>query len=307
MQIQQLINFLKVADIGSINKAAEELFLSQPYLSRSIKNLEHELGISLFTRNNKGITLTEDGKKLYEYASVIMKQLLIIERMSSSTISPSITVASYPILLNVYALADFYENHRQTKIELLENRIEQVIENVHCGVADIGVIHFNNHQRKEIRSLLHHKNIEMYEMTKDTWYANVSEHNPLSQLEEVTMKQLKEYPIACLAGDYFYDLSLHIVIDKVSLRELRVLNFNSHGAVIDFIQNTDAFRFGPGCSYHDLKEKGIKTIPIKNMDLVISCAWIKRKNESISSETQEFIEILKKYYQRRHPYSPTSF
>lgn len=304
MQLQQLINFLKVADIGSINKAAEELFLSQPYLSRSITNLEHELGLSLLIRNNKGITLTEDGKKLYEYASVIMKQLAIIERMSASTLAPSITIASYPILLNVYALAEFYKKYKHFKIELIESRIEQVIENVHCGIADIGIIHFNNHQKKEIRSLLHHKNIEMHEIIKDTWYANVSEQNPLYHQEEVTMKELKEYPLVCLSGDYFHDLSMHIKIDKFPLSELNILHFNSHGAVIDFIQSTDAFRFGPGCSYHDLKEKGIKTIPIKNMDLTISCAWINRKNEILSPETQELIEILKKYYQRKHPYAP---
>ena len=75
MQLHQLVYFIKVAEKGSINKAAEELFLSQPNLSQSIKSLEQEIGVPLFIRNNKGTTLTEDGKKLYEYASVIIQQM----------------------------------------------------------------------------------------------------------------------------------------------------------------------------------------------------------------------------------------
>ena len=68
IQFQQIIYFLKIAELRSINKAAAKLYVSQPSLSQSIKNLEDELNIRLFRRSNKGVVLTEDGKRFLQYA-----------------------------------------------------------------------------------------------------------------------------------------------------------------------------------------------------------------------------------------------
>ena len=301
MQLHQLVYFTKVADTGSINKAAEELFLSQPNLSRSISSLESEIGVQLFVRNNKGVALTEDGKKLYEYASVILNQMEIISRMSPQKRSVALCVSSYPILLNTYACADFYKEHKDVRINFLEERIENVISHVEEGIAEIGIIHFNNRQKQELQNILHYKNLESHLISSDTWYANLGENNPYYSFSEVTMEQLRAFPLACLSGDYFYNLSLHLQIGGFFIRELSFFNFDSHGAIIEFIQNTDAFRFGPGWSYYDLAKKNIRTIPIKDMDLTVYCAWIKRKKELLSPEANAFLEILKGYYNRGCP------
>ena len=68
MQIQQLTYFVAIAEQGSINKAAEKLFVTQPNLSKAISNLENELKVRIFNRTNKGVVLTDEGKKLYQYA-----------------------------------------------------------------------------------------------------------------------------------------------------------------------------------------------------------------------------------------------
>ena len=71
MQIQQLTYFVAIAEQGSINKAAEKLFVTQPNLSKAISNLENELKVRIFNRTNKGVVLTDEGKKLYQYARTI--------------------------------------------------------------------------------------------------------------------------------------------------------------------------------------------------------------------------------------------
>ena len=68
MQLQQLEYFVKVAELGSLNKAAEVFYVTQPALSKAIQNLEQEIGAEVLRRTNKGVSMTEDGKKLYEYA-----------------------------------------------------------------------------------------------------------------------------------------------------------------------------------------------------------------------------------------------
>lgn len=62
MQIQQLTYFVAITEQGSINKAAEKLFVTQPNLSKAISNLENELKVRIFNRTNKGVVLTDEGK-----------------------------------------------------------------------------------------------------------------------------------------------------------------------------------------------------------------------------------------------------
>ena len=63
MQLQQLEYFVKVAELGSLNKAAEVFYVTQPALSKAIQNLEQEIGAEVLRRTNKGVSMTEDGKK----------------------------------------------------------------------------------------------------------------------------------------------------------------------------------------------------------------------------------------------------
>lgn len=305
MYLQKLVYFTEVANQGSINKAAEVLFLTQPNLSRSISSLENELGVQLFNRNNKGVFLTEDGKKLYEYSRVIMNQLEIISRMSPKKSIQMLTVSAYPILLNVHAVSEFYQHNKDIQIKLLENRMEQVVEHVSNAVSEIGIIHFNNRQKKEIQNLLSYKDMEMHIISNGTWYANIGENNPLYQYEEVTMEQLSDYPLVRMPDDYFANLTLHLQVDSVKISDFKTFYLNSHGAIITFIQNTDAFRLGPGWSYHDFAKVGIRTIPIKNMNVEVSCAWIKRKKELLTNEAAQFLQIIKKYYERDYPLKPS--
>ena len=98
MQIQQLVYFMKIAELGSMNKAAAELLMTQPNLSRAMMNLEDELHIRIFTRNNKGVVLTEDGKQLYQYARTILNQMELIEGIASREATPILSIASYPMV-----------------------------------------------------------------------------------------------------------------------------------------------------------------------------------------------------------------
>lgn len=110
MQLQQLQYFAAVAKYGSINKAAKVLFISQPSLSKAISNLEQELNVRLFERSNKGIVLTAEGKRIYQYTHNITSQLEMIEHISLETEVPQIlSVASFPSLTISKLLAAFYE------------------------------------------------------------------------------------------------------------------------------------------------------------------------------------------------------
>ena len=72
MRLQQLIYLEKIVEVGSINVAAKELFLTQPSLSKAIKELEEEMGIQILRRKQTGVSLTNDGREFMAYAKQIL-------------------------------------------------------------------------------------------------------------------------------------------------------------------------------------------------------------------------------------------
>ena len=133
MQLQQLEYFVKVAELGSLNKAAEVFYVTQPALSKAIQNLEQEIGAEVLRRTNKGVSMTEDGKKLYEYAKVILSHVDLIRDIKGKDALQTLAVASYPLISMSRIIADFYnrQSDRNVTIRLKEDRLMQVIDHVY--------------------------------------------------------------------------------------------------------------------------------------------------------------------------------
>lgn len=299
LQIQQLTYFVTVAEQGSINKAAEKLFVTQPNLSKSISNLENELQVRLLNRTNKGVDLTEDGKKLYQYARTIQNQMELIHGLSSKERPRILSIASYPVITMGRLLAEFYNKHNQEGIalKLIEQRMQHVIESVESGEAEIGFVMSNNVQVKELKHMLHFKNLIYNPLGTDTWYANIGPNSPLYELDEVTMEQLLQYPIVRLPDDYFSNLTFYLQIDGIRLTEhKKVVYVNDSAAILALLSKTDVFRFGPGMSAQDFAAHGIKTIPIRNCNVKINVGYVQRKREMLSPEAQEFVRLLEGLY-----------
>ncbi len=298
MNLQHLLYFIAVSDRGSINQAAEALFITQPNLSKAMVNLETELGTRLFERSNRGVKLTDDGKKLYQYAQTISDQLDLINRISSKDDSPKVfNISSYPILTASRLLGKFYLRHDKDKISLSlkEMRLQKIVESVASCETEIGLIMVNNVQTKELKHMLAYRNLEFTMLGQDTWYANVGPNNPLYNETEIDIRQLLEYPVVRMQDDYFSNLTFYLEIDGVKLTEFKKVIFaNDSGAILHLMRNTNVFRFGPGLSKKDFEEYGIRTIPIKNCEVKIICGWIRRQKELLSPEIQEFIASLEK-------------
>ena len=233
MQIQQLTYFVAIAEQGSINKAAEKLFVTQPNLSKAISNLENELKVRIFNRTNKGVALTDEGKKLYQYARTIINQMELIQGLSEKEHAPVLSIASYPIITMGRLMAKFYNNYHDNRValKLVENRLQQVIESVEHGEAEIGFVMSNNVQVKELKHMLKFKNIQFHALGTDTWYANLGPNHPLYHASEVTMEQLLPHPFVRLPDDYFSNLSFYLEIDGVRLEQFkRVVYVNDSAA-----------------------------------------------------------------------------
>ena len=125
--------FLKVVETGSISKAANELFISQPALSQQLKKLEKEFNAKLFTRSNKGIELTKEGKIVYKYFTMFeecldeMREEIEDAKNNSMKIKISAvsTICNYSLPCVVYHLKKHYPN---VSVELNSRESSSVIE-----------------------------------------------------------------------------------------------------------------------------------------------------------------------------------
>ena len=297
MQLQQLEYFVAIADAGSLNKAADKLFLTQPSLSKAIANLEDEIHVKVFTRSKSGVELTEEGKKLYQYAHAILERTELISRLGTHAedMPVSVSVASYPILSIGRWIAEFYNTHKDpyVHVKLVECRAMRAMEMVENGEAEIGFMMFNEAQAKEIRYTLMQKKLEFHDLGVDTWYANMGPYHPLYDRQEVTMEELLHYTFVRMPDDYFSNLTFFLRIDGTPLNYFkRVIHVNDTAGIISILKATDAFRFGPGLSSGDFLEQGIRSIPIRNCDVRINVGWVERRREAHSPEMLDLIRLL---------------
>jgi LysR family nitrogen assimilation transcriptional regulator len=128
MDSQVLEYFLRVAELGSINKAAADLHLSQPALSRHVASLEHEMGVMLFVRTQGGVKLTEAGKLLADRARPILRQLTILKGQVGDRAAGQLAIGIPPSWQNVFT---------SPLVERVVSQFPGIALRVHEGVSNV--------------------------------------------------------------------------------------------------------------------------------------------------------------------------
>ncbi len=207
MNIIHLKYVVEVAKTKSISKAAENLFMGQPNLSRSIKELEQDLGITIFRRNSKGIELTTDGEEFVQYAKKILFEVEEVEKKyKKSTIKKekfSIVVprASYVEESFLHFMNEFNLSHPMDIIYKETNSLK-AINKVLQGEYRLGIIRFRSFFEKYFQDMFHEKGLEHRTITEFTYRLIVSKNHLLTKLEHVTYHDLENYIEVCHADPY---------------------------------------------------------------------------------------------------------
>lgn len=198
MNMQYLKYAIEVARTGSINKAADELFVSQPNLSRAIKELEKDLGIMVFDRNSTGMTLTPDGERLVSYGKKILREIEEVEEMlktgenKKSTLTVSVPRASYIS----YAFAHFTEKllkEEQCDIFYKETNALRAINNILRGDYKLGIIRYASVHDRQFKEMLEAKKLNYELITEFNYCILTNKKSPLTELDEVKFSDLEYY------------------------------------------------------------------------------------------------------------------
>ena len=147
MTLQQLKYAVKVAEKGSINEAAKELYISQPSLSGAIKELESETGVELFRRTNRGVTVTPEGEEFLGYARQVCEQYRLIENryITKQNVRKKFSVSMQHYSFAVKAFVELVKQFGMDEYEFAvhETMTYEVIENVRTFKSEIGILYLN--------------------------------------------------------------------------------------------------------------------------------------------------------------------
>lgn len=192
MELKNLTTFLAVAEKETISAAAKHLHLSQPSLSRQLMELEKELGVTLFTRGNRKITLTEDGLLFRKRAEEIVE---LLEKTRSEFLSPRDTIAgnvsigageTYVIQLLGAIIKEIQVEYPNIKFHFYSGNADEVKERLDNGLLDFGVV-ISPADVKKYHSLRL--------PAKDTWGVLMRKDSPLAVKEVITPKDLWDVPL----------------------------------------------------------------------------------------------------------------
>ena len=185
--------FYSVANHGNITKASEELLISQPAISKSIKNLENQLGGNLFTRTKRGVILTEEGKEFYKYIKQAIEYINNAENkfseltnLETGTIKIGISATLTKEFLLPY-LSDFHKKYPKIKIEIITNISSELIPKLRNGLIDLIIMNLNDKKYDNDLEIIKCKEIN------DCFVVNDSFKHLYNK--KLSIKDLNNYPL----------------------------------------------------------------------------------------------------------------
>ena len=296
MTLQQLKYALTIADCGSMNEAAKTLFLSQPSLSETIRELETEIGFELFVRSNRGILVTPEGEEFLGYERQVTEQCtLLTSRYIDKQVKEKFSVSMQHY---TFAVKAFVETVKQAGMEQYEFAVHEtttydVLENVKNFRSEIGVLYLNDFNEKVMNKIIREHGLEFIELFSCDTYVYLWSGHPLAKQEVISMEELDAYP--CLSFDQGEHHSLYLAEEMKSTYDYkRLIKANDRATLLNLMIGLNAYTLCSGIICEELNGSDYMAIPLKETEKM-RIGYVKRKGAKVSHIGEIYIEELKKY------------
>ena len=298
MTFQQLEYIVEISKCGSINKAAQKLFLSQSGISAAVRELESELGITLLARSNRGVEFTPEGKEFLSYAVSLLEQKRQIEglygeaRNTAAPVRFSVSGQRYPFVMDAFLrmLRDSDEN--RFRFGIRETGMDGVIDDVYDHRADVGVICMTDLTERIIRKLLEARELDFHELAAVSPCVYLRRGHPLADRSSLTEEELDGYPYVAfehdqgVASDFFEEYPM-----ATMKKPAKYIGVDTRGAAMSVLLQTDAFTTGSGLLSETQSDENVITIPLRGK-ASIHLGWIHVRSSKPTPMTERFLQQL---------------
>ena len=294
MRIQQLHYIVKIVETGSMNEAAKQLFITQPSLSNAVRDLEREMGIEIFIRNPKGITLTKDGVEFLSYARQVLEQTALLEERykSKNTNRELFSVSSQHYAFVVNAFVSLLEGTDMSRYELFlrETRTYEIIDDVKNFRSEIGVLFLNSYNHDVLTKMFDDNHLTYTNLFRTRPHIFVSKNNPLASKKLVTMEDLEEFPYLS------YDQGIHNsfyfseeIFSQIPHKKSIVVS--DRATLFNLLIGLDGYTIATGILNSNLNGDDIVSIPLDVEDM-IDIVYIRHEKANLSKMGERFIDYL---------------
>ena len=198
MTLLQLKYVVEVAAAGTISGAAKKLYIAQPSLTAAIKELEHEIGFSLFTRTNKGVVISPDGEEFLGYARQVIEQANLIEERYFGAVPQKrqFCVSTQHYSFAVEAFVDLIREYggEEYDFRIRETQTYELIEDVAKLRSEVGVLYLNRFNETVIRKTLREHDLKFTRLFMAKPHVFIGAANPLASRSSITLSDLEPYP-----------------------------------------------------------------------------------------------------------------
>lgn len=297
MTLTQLRYAITVAGTDSMSEAARILFISQPSLSASIKELEEEIGIELLRRTNRGVSLTPEGEEFIGYARQVVEQYKLIESkyVDKARVKKKFSVSMQHYTFAVNAFVEMVKQFGMDEYEFAvrEAKTYDVIEDVKNFKSEIGILYINDFNRKVLEKLFRDSNLEFHEILKCRIYVYLWKKHPLAAQKKITLKELEEYP--CLSFDQGTNNSFYFAEEVLSTYEYkRLIKASDRATMLNLMVGLNGYTLCSGIICEELNGSEYCAVKLES-DEVMTIGYLARKGIAISPLGKKYLEELAKY------------
>ncbi|MDO4649525.1 MAG: LysR family transcriptional regulator [Eubacteriales bacterium] len=297
MTLAQLRYAITIAKATSMNEAARMLFISQPSLSSAIKDLEEEIGVELFHRSNRGISVTPEGEEFLGYARQVVEQYELIEAkfVAKEQSKKKFSVSTQHYTFAVDAFVELVKQFGMDEYEFAihETKTYSVIENVKNFKSEIGILYLNDFNEKVLTKLFHEYNLEFHELLKCKIYVYMWKGHPLANEKEIALEDLAEYP--CLSFEQGAYNSFYFAEEVLSTYEYkRLIKADDRATLLNLMVGLNAYTLCSGIICEELNGSDYCAVKLKS-DEIMTIGYLKRKGSNISKLGARYIEEITKY------------
>lgn len=297
MEMKQLQYFVMSVDTGSLSKAADMLYTTQPHVSMTISKLEKSLGVCLLKRSKKGVEMTPEGELVYEQARRILKDMQVIQQVQRSVRSEVFSLSSMPSNLLAGLFADFYREEQNLQARYLEGTLEMVLHQVTHRRVELGFIFVSEFQKNAFDRMLEQRHLEFCKLKDTRLVLFAGPGNPYYDRKSVTKAELQKIrfvqnleegiPLFQHPGN----LKEKLVDSQFFYRGVEVC---SDHAMTQLLLKTDLGNISCLMDEKKRKDGRIHRIELEDCSVKVCCGYIKRAGRELSGCGERYIEYVKR-------------
>lgn len=295
MNLQQLRYVIAIAESGSMNSVAKTRFISQSSVSVAVKELEQELGITIFKRSPKGIGVTREGVEFLGYARQVIEQAdLLAGRYTDpkNAHQQGLSISSQHYAFVVRAFTSFVRTQHNEffNFTLRETRTNDIIQDVAHFRADIGILFTSAYNERALRSRFDDNNLKFTSLHKATPHVFVHKDHPLASFKSIKISQLQNWPRYTF--EQGTQSSLYLSEEPFAyIAHPQNVVVSDRGTMTSLLANYNGFLISSGILSDEMSTL-IKSIPLQT-DELMNIGYITHAQRKLSDAAQLFIEKLK--------------